>query len=30
MNPEQKEFVKSFIALPAKVKEIVIETMLEG
>lgn len=29
MNVEQKEFIKSFIALPAKTKEIVIETMLE-
>ena len=29
LNVEQKEFVKNFIALPAKTKEIVIETMLE-
>ena len=29
MNPEQKEYVKTFIETPPKVKEIIIETMLE-
>ena len=29
MNMEQKDFVKNFISLPARTKEIVIETMLE-
>jgi len=29
MNFDQKDFVKNFISLPAKTKEIVIETMLE-
>ena len=28
-NIEQKDYVKSFITMPAKMKEIVIETMLE-
>jgi hypothetical protein len=29
MNLEQKEYVKNFIEQPQKIKEIVIETMLE-
>jgi len=29
MNPEQKEYVKTFIETPPKVKEIIIEKMLE-
>lgn len=29
MNMDQKDFVKNFISLPARTKEIVIETMLE-
>merc|ERR1712176_1698459 len=30
LNPEQKEYVKTFIAMPPKMKDIVIETMLEN
>lgn len=29
LNSDQKEFIKSFIWLPSKSKEIIIETMLE-
>lgn len=28
-NIDQKDYIKSFITMPAKMKEIVIETMLE-
>ena len=29
-NEDQKEYVKGFIQLPARMKEIIVETMLEN